>query len=1634
MQHDSTVEAVLEQVAEEHDGRRDALSTLAREYLRRESAGGEALDPEAEAATVRGLLQLADQRGTATASVRAFTPSQREHGYETAGSVLETNVPDQAFLVDTITEQVRAHGLQPRVVRHPVVGVVRDGHHRITCITTIGEDPAARAESLVHIELDRRLTPEEVAALEDDVRGALGAAQRVVADFPALQERLREIAGAIAAQGDGVAEGDVGPTSGSSTREEPEQDPDDDPDEVAAFLEWLAEDNAVLLGAVDHDLEDGTPIAGSELGLLVEEQARQAGREPIEPPAPGTLERLRAGDLISIGHTVALSPVHRRARMEDVAIRGVGEDGRPLLRRLVLLVASRAYAAPASETPLLRGTLHRILRDEQVLPGSHDWKAIVALFDSFPKDELFALPAADLRRTLMGFVDLGPGRVALRARVAADGRTGTVVVAVPRSSYDASVRDALRELACRSFGTDRVATHEVLREGDHAYLHLQLYDPEGLDDVRAEALEQAAARLARSWDDRLAEALIARGGEERGRVLAARWAGRLPGQYKAGLDPVAAVHDVEALEELTRGGAELLVALKHEAPDDRPAAGRVGAAGMTRVAFLVRGPKVELSRAMPILEHLGLHVVEERPTQLRSGDEIWIQDFGVLGPDGRPLDLDDCGDRVAAAITAAWRGETESDSLNRLVVVTPMGHERLEVLRAYRRYRQRIGSRFTEGYQNDVIVQHAAITEKLVRLFELRFGAPAADGSGGPDAPRDEPAEQALKVEILADLDEVPSLDHDRILRNQLQMIEATYRTNAYRPGRQALAFKLKSAEVPAIPHPTPLWEIYVHGLDVEGIHLRGGMIARGGLRWSDRMDYRTEVLGLMRAQMVKNSVIVPAGAKGGFLVRNPPRPAAAATDHARLREAVREGYVHFISALLDVTDDLRAGAVVHPTGVRVLDGDDQYLVVAADKGTATFSDTANEIAVARGFWLGDAFASGGSAGYDHKVLGITARGAWESVKRHFREIGVDPERDPITAVGIGDMSGDVFGNGMLLSRSLRLIAAYDHRHVFVDPDPRDVAASWSERKRLFELGRSSWDDYDRALISEGGGVFPRTAKSVPISDQMRSALGIEDAELPPSELIRAVLRAPVDLLWNGGIGTVVKASHERDSDAEDRASDSIRVDAADLRARVVGEGGNLGFTAAARIELAAAGGAINADFIDNSAGVDSSDHEVNLKILLDSAVRQGLLAAEERNGLLAAVTDEVVEHVLANSFAQARVLTQEQRKASDRTLAAEELMTALEEEKQLERATHGLPSADELADRRAAGRGLTRPELSVLVALAKISITRALLDSPYPDEPALVPDLEAYFPASFVERFGTTIGEHPLRRELLATLAANEIVNTMGPTFVARRAAEFTIPPSRVVRGFRVAVGATDARPLWDGLDQLEGVAPDVVWQQRAEVDDLIRATSRWHVAHADDDLAATIEAHREGTRAIREQLDALVPSDRRRRRVEDAIAAGVPRELAREIAAGRALLIAPHIVDGARAIGRSVLDVAVATLSTERLLGLEVLQQTIDDLPLPNRMVRWATQALRDDLFEARATIARSALGEHGDVAPVTAVDAFLAARPATVGRLRSYLRELSPDVRGSAAGSAVAAPVLAIRQLQAIGEAAAEPERAA
>ena len=1034
---------------------------------------------------------------------------------------------------------------------------------------------------------------------------------------------------------------------------------------------------------------------GSGLGILRDDgESRFARPTPLNELPEFLHERLVAsGDLLVIGKTNRRSRVHRRARMDDVSVRVLRPDGTIAgLLRVIGLFTSLVYLEQASRTPLLRRKLQAIIEAEGLMEGSHDYKATVAAFESFPRDELFQAPVDALRAEIVAAARAEEAqRVTLTVRQDAASRNITVMVAMPGDRMSTELRMRLQDLLAQRFHAESVEYHLALVEDAAAQLFFLLHIPAGqATDVPLGELEQEVARLARTWDDRLADELTARYGDAEGRRLAVLYSARLPGYYKSATPPDLALADIALLERVA-AGEEFAVGLQNELA----AHTQVGARPLTRVAVATTGGKIPLGEFLPILEALGLTVVEEVPTRLDGGDDgAYLHDFGVLVDDAQ-LSCERDGERISDAITAIWSGRVESDTLNALVVRAGLRHDDVVILRAYRRYRRIVAPTFTAAYQNDVLASHPQTARALVELFRARFC----------DEP-DEAREQELRAQVEAQLAAVGSLDEDRILRGFAALIDATVRTNAAL-GRPYLSFKLRSADVPQMPEPAPLFEIFVYHPLVEGIHLRGGRVARGGIRWSDRReDYRSEVLGLMKAQMVKNAVIVPVGAKGGFVLRAPP------ANRDLLRAEVQLRYSTLIRGMLDVTDNIVGGEVVRPAGVRAFDEDDPYLVVAADKGTAALSDTANAIALEYGFWLGDAFASGGSKGYDHKQLGITARGAWESVKRHFRELGRDVDSRPFTVAGIGDMSGDVFGNGMLLSRQIQLVAAFDHRHVFLDPAP-DAAASLAERRRLFELGAgTSWDDYDHSLISAGGGVWPRTVKSVPLSPEARVALGIEAESLDPDELVRAILRAPVDLLWNGGVGTFVKASDETHAEVGDRDNDAIRVDGRELRARVVGEGGNLGLTQLGRIEYASAGGRINTDAIDNSAGVDCSDHEVNIKILLGAAVERGSLTLEGRDELLAAAADEVCDLVLYDNYLQAQILSQEQEMAPERVEAHEMLMHELELEGLLHRELEALPSGDRLAERRRQGRGLTRPELAVLMAYAKRSLYPKVLES----------------------------------------------------------------------------------------------------------------------------------------------------------------------------------------------------------------------------------------------------------------------------------------------------------------------------------
>ena len=1556
----------------------DVAAAFAHAYARR--VGYE--DPDAPdavdlAGQIAGVFTLVDERGHDPVRVRAFTPNQEREGYETPGSVIEASCDDMPFLVDSITEELRGRNVGVRRGVHPIIGAERDADGRL--VRVVRPRGAAHPESVMHFQLDRRLSPEALAELEDSVRSRLDEVRRAVRDFNAMEaqtERMIDVA--CGSPGTEVA----------------------DSEETAAFLRWLGDGNFVFLGYREYEVleRDGVSYARAlpepRLGIL-SGPSKIDEALPLEAIEPLLREELTAGVPLLVGKTSQVSQIHRRRRMDCVSVRRLDAERDPLLEcRLLGLFTAKAFAEPASRVPVLRTKLRNFLESEEIIEGSHDERSAIGLYNRFPKDELFAIDSDELRGVLLELMSLHGGR---RARLLARaGKHGiSFVVALPHERYDDALVQRLRSLLLtRCAGVD-ISQYVSLDAQDPALVHFRV-TPHTLppaEPPRAE-LEREVVTLARSWTERLTERLAERYGVDRGRELSDRWAPRFPEHYRASASATLADADIERLEQLEAADAGFVIGIQN---------GTARFSGFTRVGLYTHGGRVSLSDFTPVLESLGLRAVEEVPTDLAGEGEAFIQDFGVLGPDGQPLDLTACGDRVTDAITAVWSGQAEGDSLNRLVVSAGLNWRQVAVLRAYCTYRQRIGLGFTESHVNAAFTDNPGVAAKLAAFFELRFD---------PDREADQDEQAALRGEVMTDLDHVPSLDQDRVLREHLELVEATVRTNAFRSGGPVLAFKIASARVSGLPEPRPYCEVFACSPDVEAIHLRGGTVARGGVRWSDRReDYRNEVLGLMKAQLVKNSVISATGAKGGFVLKRAP------VDPTELRAEAECQYTAFMHSLLDVTDNRVGGEIIHPERVRALDGPDSYLVVAPDKGTASLSDVANRVAREHGFWLDDAFASGGSTGYDHKALGITARGAWESVKRHLLAFERDPERDPVSVVGVGDMSGDVFGNGMLLSEQLRLVAAFDHRDLFIDPDP-DPALAYAQRRRLFELPRSSWQDYDRDAISEGGGVWPRTAKSIPLSSQARSALGVEADRLPPTELIRAILRAPVDLLWSAGIGTWARASTETDLDVGDRASEAIRVEGRELRCRVIGEGGNLGLTQRARVEYEQAGGRLFGDFIDNSGGVDCSDREVNLKVLLGIAEERGDLDRQGRDELLVAVTDVVVGGTLEDSRRQAQVLTVEAAASPERMLGYEELMRSLEAEGLLlGRDSESLPSSDEMARRRGSGAGMTRPELGILLAYAKRSMKNALLDSDVADVLGLEADLRRYFPPAVVERFGHLCAEHPLRRELLAAIAANDTVNTLGLPVPSRLIRETGARPAEIVVAFRAArdtVGAVEHRRAIEALSST--IDPELWAGLMNGHDELVTTVTRWHLLYRP---AVELEEARSQyellSDAITKALSAKL-SGRLEENTRELVGRGVPADLARRHALRSRLATAPDMIAVARLTGRELDDVARAFVLAGEAFHIDRMEGQSQALWSGSAWQRWALSAVVDDLHTARRWLAQGLI----EAAAGGPVDAVLDSPDPERERLDAFMRTLAAD-----GGEDLAALTVAARQIRSLGE---------
>ncbi|MGI5164904.1 NAD-glutamate dehydrogenase [Spirillospora sp. CA-253888] len=1479
---------------------------------------------------------LGEERPQGRAKVRVFTPTLEEYGWDPGHTVVQVVTDDMPFLVDSVSMELNRHHFTSHLIVHPLLGVDRDVAGKLKAFRGKLDSDTDLDESWIHIEVDRTSDRARLEALEKDLLRVLGDVRVAVEDEPKMRAR----AGQIAVEID----------------ESRPPLPDKELAEGVELLDWLADGHFTFLGYRDYTLtDDGTalrPEPGTGLGILRTDK-RESDSFAALPPE--VREKATEKHLLVLTKANSRSTVHRPHYLDYIGVKKFDEAGDVIgERRFLGLFTHVAYSESIAHIPVLKRKLEEVLERAGFTADSYDGQDLIEILETYPRDELFQLSVDDLLPIALGVLRLRERRqLKLFLRKDAYGRFMSCMVYLPRDRYTTKIRLRIQEILRTAFDGVSVDYSANVTESVLARLHVVVRTERGrpIPDVDVEELEARLAAATRDWADDLADAITEQCGEERAGELARRYGDAFPEGYKADFPARTAVADLRRLDALT--AADDTSINLYEPYSAEP--------GERRLKIYRLGEPISLSRVLPLLQNMGVEVIDERPYEIRPGDRprAWIYDLGLRYVPPADVPEEAIKDLFQDAFNALWRGEIENDGFNALVLHVGLNWRQAMVLRAYALYLRQTGTSFSKRYIEQVLLGNPAITRLLIRLWESRMDPALAGGESERS--------DGITEELAGKLDEVASLDEDRILRAYLAMITATLRTNHYQR-KPYLALKFDPERIPDLPLPRPKFEIFVYSPNVEGVHLRFGSVARGGLRWSDRReDFRTEILGLVKAQAVKNTVIVPAGAKGGFVGKKLPD----ASDREAFMKAGIACYKEFISGLLDVTDNLVDGKVVPPPDVVRHDGDDTYLVVAADKGTATFSDIANEVAASYGFWLGDAFASGGSVGYDHKAMGITARGAWESVKYHFRSLGKDVQNEDFTVVGIGDMSGDVFGNGMLLSEHIKLVAAFDHRHVFIDPDP-DPAASFQERKRLFALPRSSWADYDAKLISKGGGVFPRTAKSIKLTPQIRSALGI-DAEvkaLTPFELIRAALKAPVDLLWNGGIGTYVKAASENNADVGDKANDPVRVDGAELRCKVVGEGGNLGLTQLGRIEFARAGGLVNTDFIDNSAGVDTSDHEVNIKILLDQVVRDGELTRKQRDNLLYEMTDEVGSLVLRDNYAQNVVLAATRAQAPAMLHVHARFMRKLERDGGLKRRLEFLPDDKALAERRQAGLGLTGPEFSVLLAYAKLTLDRDMVSSHLPDDPYLESWLVEYFPTPLRDRFRSYMDRHPLRREIITTAVVNDMVNNSGLSFAFRMNEETGASPSDIAQAYLVAREVFDMPEFWASVESLSHqVDESTQIAMLLEARKLTERAARWllHNRRPPFDIQETIDFFVTGARTLVPQLPKLLAGldllafEQRR----DGFAErGVPDELAEQTAMLVPAYCIFDLVGIAHDTGRPVEEVAEVYFDLADRLQLARLRERIIALPRDDRWRSMARSALRDDLYAAHAALTRDVL----------------------------------------------------------------------
>ncbi|WP_310079923.1 NAD-glutamate dehydrogenase [Caulobacter sp. BE254] len=1468
-------------------------------------------------------------------------PAVRADGTDLKSDLLEIVQPDRPFLVDSIMGAIAEQGFSVRAMFHPVIDT-----------PDLGEGAGRRSMIQVYLA---PVGEDREAALVGAVREALADVQLAVDDFHAMKALIRR--------------------SIEELRASPAPIPEGEREEGLAFLDWLEGDRFVFLGARVYDYprtaEGGyaaeEPLYQPEgsLGVL-RDQTLTVLRRGSEPAilSPQVRDHLLLGAPLVVAKSNLRSKVHRRGYMDYVGVRRYGPDGRPSGEvRFVGLFTAEAYETPAHEVPVIRRKVEHVLTEAGKDPEGHSGKRLRNILETWPRDELFQISEDELLSMAMGVLHLyDRPRVRLFARRDPFDRFISVLMFVPRERYDSGVRERAGKILAEAFEGRVSAYYPSFSDAPLARVHYVLgVTPGKHGDPDLAALEAAVAETARTWDDRF-EAAVRDGGAP-GRVAEtlARWQGAFPPGYRDQYDAAEALADLAVVDDLAADEAVRVRAFRL-ADDDK----------LTFRFKLYRpGAAAPLADVLPILEHMGLKALIEDGFKLTpAGDthaKVWVHEFTLRDERGEHLSFGDIKTAFEAAFVAIWTGRAESDGFNRLVLELGVGWREAALVRALARYRQQTGLDPSQGVQEQALSDNPGVTRLILDLFRIKF-----DPAVRADLAAREEQAKAVEADIVEALQAVASLDADRVLRRIAALIGAIQRTNFFQVGpdgepKPYISYKIASRELEDLPAPKPYREIYVSAPHVEGVHLRFGPVARGGLRWSDRRDdFRTEVLGLVKAQQVKNAVIVPVGSKGGFFPKNLPR---GGDRDAVQAEAIR-AYKTFLSGLLDITDNIDAdNRIVPPDGVLVHDGEDPYLVVAADKGTATFSDIANGVAEDYGFWLGDAFASGGSVGYDHKVMGITARGAWEAVKRHFRELGKDIQTEPFTVVGVGDMSGDVFGNGMLLSKQTKLLAAFDHRHIFLDPDP-DPAASWAERERMFRLPRSSWDDYDKSLISKGGGVFARSLKTIALSPEARALFEIKAETVTPADLLTAILKSKAELLYLGGIGTYVKAKGESQAEAGDKANDAIRVNGADLRVKVVGEGANLGLTQAGRIEFAQLGGRLNTDAIDNSAGVDSSDHEVNIKILTGILERGGKLDREARNRLLPTMTDDVAGHVLADNYDQTLALSLMESDAVSEVESHARFMAELEAKGRLDRKVEGLPEAGALAERAKAGKGLTRPEMAVLLAYGKIDLFDDIVASQAPDDPWFEATLKGYFPPA-LGPYGDAMQQHRLRREIIATVLDNQMINMCGPTFPSRLRAAAACDTTALVIAFAAAREILGIDVLWDQVSVLDGKASAsgqlALYKALAYA---LRSLTFWLARRAFKDKSTVgqlVEAYGPSVKALSALgTTILSPFEQKAsaKRAKAYVADGAPEALAQAVAALQPMTTAADLVDLGNASSWSVQNVARLYHQVGAAFGFDRLRSAAGSFVGGDAFERLAVRRLIEDMLGEQTAITQAVL----------------------------------------------------------------------